>query len=217
MATQTQDALTVPTTTRETPPGTRPPRTWGSVLRYIGIAVALVYAFVGDTLLTWTVVDTVVRLAPTAIGRTELVGTAERARTALELHAAGIEDASRFEWFEPPPADSLGDADGLLARLGAIDGHGALTKLERVRLPVDLLVQEVLLAAARETEPVAQVASIEDHVKNAAPAEPVPELTPEVGPEPEPDLVPDSPDIAALEAAGRAPPPAPLLALVAPM
>ena len=44
MATQTQDALTVPTTPRETPPGTRPPRTWGSVLRYIGIAVALVYA-----------------------------------------------------------------------------------------------------------------------------------------------------------------------------
>jgi len=40
MATQTHDAPTVPTTTRETPPGVRPPRTWGSVLRYIGIAVA---------------------------------------------------------------------------------------------------------------------------------------------------------------------------------
>jgi len=44
MATQTHDAPTVPTTTRETPPGVRPPRTWGSVLRYIGIAVALIYA-----------------------------------------------------------------------------------------------------------------------------------------------------------------------------
>ena len=35
MATQTHDAPT---------PGVRPPRTWGSVLRYIGIAVALIYA-----------------------------------------------------------------------------------------------------------------------------------------------------------------------------
>ena len=44
MATQTHDAVTAPTTTRDDPSGVRPPRTWGSVLRYIGIAVALIYA-----------------------------------------------------------------------------------------------------------------------------------------------------------------------------
>jgi arabinogalactan oligomer/maltooligosaccharide transport system permease protein len=44
MATQTQDAVTAPSTPREVPPGTRPPQTWGAILRYIGIAIALVYA-----------------------------------------------------------------------------------------------------------------------------------------------------------------------------
>ena len=44
MATQIQDTVTAPSTTHDVPPGVRPPRTWGAVLRYVGIAVALVYA-----------------------------------------------------------------------------------------------------------------------------------------------------------------------------
>jgi len=44
MATQMQDAVAAPSNAREVPPGVHPPRTWGAVLRYIGIAVALVYA-----------------------------------------------------------------------------------------------------------------------------------------------------------------------------
>ena len=44
MATQTQDVVVAPDAAHDVPPGVRPPRTWGAVLRYAGIAVALVYA-----------------------------------------------------------------------------------------------------------------------------------------------------------------------------
>jgi arabinogalactan oligomer/maltooligosaccharide transport system permease protein len=44
MATQTQDVIVAPDAAHDVPPGVHPPRTWGAVLRYIGIAVALVYA-----------------------------------------------------------------------------------------------------------------------------------------------------------------------------
>ena len=44
MATHTQDVTVASDAAHDVPPGVRPPRTWGAVLRYIGIAVALVYA-----------------------------------------------------------------------------------------------------------------------------------------------------------------------------
>ncbi|MCI0336538.1 MAG: ATP-dependent helicase HrpB [Acidobacteria bacterium] len=49
------------------------------------------------------------------------------AEAALELHAAGIEDLSAFEWFEAPPRSAIDAADGLLKKLGAIDEHGNVT------------------------------------------------------------------------------------------
>ena len=44
MATQTQEVTVAPDKARDVPPGVRAPRTWGSVLRYVGIVVALIYA-----------------------------------------------------------------------------------------------------------------------------------------------------------------------------
>ncbi len=44
MATQTQDVIVAPDPARDVPPGVRPPRTWGAVLRYLGIVIALAYA-----------------------------------------------------------------------------------------------------------------------------------------------------------------------------
>jgi ATP-dependent helicase HrpB len=60
------------------------------------------------------------------------------AETALSLHALGERDLSAFPWLEAPLPASLAAADGLLARLGAIDDTGAITALGRrmLRLPV---------------------------------------------------------------------------------
>ena len=70
---------------------------------------------------------------------------------ALELHAAGIEDATAFEWFEPPPEESLRDADALLARLGALRADGALTELggEMLRFPLHPRLARLVVEAGR--------------------------------------------------------------------
>jgi arabinogalactan oligomer/maltooligosaccharide transport system permease protein len=44
MATQTQDVVVARDAVHDVPPGVRPPQTWGAVLRYLGIAIALAYA-----------------------------------------------------------------------------------------------------------------------------------------------------------------------------
>jgi ATP-dependent helicase HrpB len=56
------------------------------------------------------------------------------AEAALELHAAGIEALSKFDWFEAPSAASIAAADELLARLGAIDSRGRITETGRQML-----------------------------------------------------------------------------------
>jgi ATP-dependent helicase HrpB len=60
------------------------------------------------------------------------------AEPALALHALGIADPTRFDWFEPPPTGALTAADELLRRLGAIGASGALTEVGRqlLRFPV---------------------------------------------------------------------------------
>ncbi|HEX8709328.1 MAG TPA: ATP-dependent helicase C-terminal domain-containing protein [Pyrinomonadaceae bacterium] len=49
------------------------------------------------------------------------------AETALELHAAGVRDLHRFEWYEAPQPEALETAGALLRRLGALDAAGQLT------------------------------------------------------------------------------------------
>ena len=71
------------------------------------------------------------------------------AETALELHAAGVRDLARFEWFEAPGAQSLEAAETLLRMLDAVDDAGALTERGRrmVKLPLHPRVSRMLIEA----------------------------------------------------------------------
>ncbi len=50
------------------------------------------------------------------------------AEPALELHAAGIAELNKFDWFEAPPAAAIEAAESLLLRLGAVDQIGRVTE-----------------------------------------------------------------------------------------
>lgn len=67
----------------------------------------------------------------------------------LELHAAGVRDTRAFEWFEPPPVESLEAAESLLHSLGAIAKDGEVTPLGRrmLRLPLHPRLARVVLEA----------------------------------------------------------------------
>lgn len=71
------------------------------------------------------------------------------AEPALELHAAGIGDLGRFEWFEAPSAPALEAAETLLRRLGALDDRGAVTPLGRsmLRFPLHPRQSRLLVEA----------------------------------------------------------------------
>ena len=66
------------------------------------------------------------------------IARSDLAELALGLATLGVADADALSWLEPPPAAAWGVARELLARLGAIDGAGALTDVGRrmARLPV---------------------------------------------------------------------------------
>ena len=49
----------------------------------------------------------------------------------LSLHAAGVSDVRGFGWLDAPPEASIAAAEELIARLGFVDGAGALTALGR--------------------------------------------------------------------------------------
>ncbi|AHG92329.1 CHAT domain protein (plasmid) [Gemmatirosa kalamazoonensis] len=72
---------------------------------------ALVYALVGDTLLTWTVRGSDVRLKQAVVAHDALVRTAEGARAALELRTtddARVELARLYDWLARPVRAQLG-------------------------------------------------------------------------------------------------------------
>lgn len=58
--------------------------------------------------------------------------------TLLALRAAGARDPRQTQWFEAPPAAAVDAAERLLARLGAVDGAGAVTELGRRLLSLPL-------------------------------------------------------------------------------
>ncbi len=85
------------------------------------------------------------------------IARADLTEAALELHAAGFARLTEVPWFEAPPAAAMAAADELLARLGAIDGAGAVTALGRrlLRYPAHprqarLLVEAEARGVARE-------------------------------------------------------------------
>ena len=77
---------------------------------------------------------------------------ADLAATALELHALGIADLNRLDWFEAPPAHALEQADALLSKLGALDAERRVTVTGRRMLQLPLhprLARVVIEAGAR--------------------------------------------------------------------
>ena len=69
--------------------------------------------------------------------------------TLLELRAGGIE--GDIEWLDTPPEKSIAAAKDLLARLGAVDAHGAITDLGRamMRMPLHPRLARVVIEAER--------------------------------------------------------------------
>lgn len=67
----------------------------------------------------------------------------------LTLKAAGVRDLRKFRWLEAPDEQSLAHAETLLADLGALDRHGALTPIGRQMLafPLHPRYARMLLAA----------------------------------------------------------------------
>jgi ATP-dependent helicase HrpB len=71
--------------------------------------------------------------------------------TLLALHSWGQNEPRRFRWFEPPDADRLAAAEGLLVSLGALEGEpGRITPLGRriLELPVHPRLARLMLAAS---------------------------------------------------------------------
>lgn len=74
------------------------------------------------------------------------------AALALELAAAGIDDATSLRWIDAPPSAALGQARSLLVELGAVDARtGSITAHGRAmaELPLHPRLAHMLLAAER--------------------------------------------------------------------
>lgn len=71
------------------------------------------------------------------------------AEPVLKLHAAGIVDLRRFEWFEAPDAPALDAAEALLRRLGALDADGHATPVgdRMLRFPLHPRLARMLVEA----------------------------------------------------------------------
>ncbi|HZS36439.1 MAG TPA: ATP-dependent helicase HrpB [Polyangia bacterium] len=105
------------------------------------------------------------------------VRRSDLAEAVLLLAASGERDAAAFDWFESPPDAALDAARALLARLGALDGSGALTDLGRrmLRFPVHprlarLVVEAERRGAGREGCVVAALVGEQELARNRGPA-----------------------------------------------
>jgi ATP-dependent helicase HrpB len=75
------------------------------------------------------------------------------AQTFLELHASGARD---LEWLDTPKADAVAAAEGLLARLGAIDTGGRITEIGRRMLGLPLHPRQARLLVEAERRGVGE-------------------------------------------------------------
>ncbi|MFN7829468.1 MAG: ATP-dependent helicase HrpB [Acidobacteriota bacterium] len=83
--------------------------------------------------------------------RTPEIAREDLAEPLLALHALGIDDPQKFNWFEAPPPPALEAAETLLRRLGALDQQGRLTTTgqEMLRYPVHPRQGRLLVEARR--------------------------------------------------------------------
>ncbi len=76
------------------------------------------------------------------------------AQTVLALHAWGRPDPRTFNWYEPPPEETIAAAERLLAMLGALttESNGQITPLGRqmLALPAHPRLARLLLAAQQQ-------------------------------------------------------------------
>lgn len=129
---------------------------------------ALVYALIGDTLLTWVVRDGSIRLTRNAVPHAELARTLERTRTALERKTAdaGRPDLARlYDWLVRPVRAQLSPGARLIlvdnGDLGAVP-WAALFDRERGRYLVeehDVRMAVSLAGVGGATAPRVEVAS----------------------------------------------------------
>jgi ATP-dependent helicase HrpB len=67
----------------------------------------------------------------------------------LDLHAWGKPDPAKFDWFQPPPKESLESAEKLLEMLGALDSRGITPLGKRLmKLPIHPRLGRLICAAA---------------------------------------------------------------------
>ena len=79
------------------------------------------------------------------------IANADLAPLALELAAAGVDEANELRWLDPPNAAPLGQARELLRELGALDARGGLTEHGRAMsaLPTHPRLAHMLLHTQR--------------------------------------------------------------------
>jgi len=79
------------------------------------------------------------------------ITNADLAPLALELAAAGVDDANELQWLDPPAAAPLAQARELLRELGALDARDVLTEHGRAMsaLPTHPRLAHMLLHAER--------------------------------------------------------------------
>jgi ATP-dependent helicase HrpB len=73
------------------------------------------------------------------------------AEAFLGLHGTGVKSESELRWLDPPPAAARAAAEGLLARLGAVDASGRLTEAGKRMLafPLSPRLARVLVEGER--------------------------------------------------------------------
>jgi ATP-dependent helicase HrpB len=94
---------------------------------------------------------------------------ADLTETVLMLHGAGVKDAGRFEWFEPPADSALRAAEGLLVKLGAVNENGVISDIgaRMLQLPVHprlarLIIEGEKLQVAEDSTLLAALISERD-------------------------------------------------------
>jgi pre-mRNA-splicing factor ATP-dependent RNA helicase DHX16 len=71
--------------------------------------------------------------------------------TVLSLKCLGVDDPIGFDFMDPPPAETLIRALGLLYALGALNHRGELTKLGRrmAEFPVDPELSKAIISSEK--------------------------------------------------------------------
>lgn len=85
---------------------------------------------------------------------------ADLTESALQLHAAGVNELHEFSWFDAPPANALEQAESLLRNLGALDDERKVTATGRRMLVLPLHPRLARVVLEAETRGVGTAACV---------------------------------------------------------